>query len=333
MKTSDVLPVVSQALTHNFPLLITGAPGIGKSDLVDQSFASLSMPYDLRHPVIEDSTDVKGMPGFDGSLAKFFPFADFDRMLHATSPHGVFIDDLGQSSPSVQAAYMQLILARKLGDKTISPHVRFVAATNRRKDAAGVTNLITPLVSRFTVIEMECDPLAWVKWGIVNKMPVELLAFARFRPDLLNTFDPARAKDITPYACPRSVATLGRWLNAGVTSLEVWKGAAGESFATEFAAFYSMYKSLAGLPDKVIANPQSADIPVKADVLYALTGALAHRANNVNFANICKYGERLGKAGKPEFDVAMVQDCVTRHPELMENAGYIDFATRNSDII
>src|SRR6201999_4434616 len=73
MKPAQVTETLKAGLTHNFPLLITGAPGIGKSDVTDQAFAALNMPYDLRHPVIEDSTDVKGMPGFDGNLAKFFP--------------------------------------------------------------------------------------------------------------------------------------------------------------------------------------------------------------------------------------------------------------------
>lgn len=333
MTPIETIEVIRAAIKSNFPLLIKGAPGIGKSDVVEQACKAEGYDLVIRHPVIEESVDAKGLPGFDGNVAKFFAFEEFARLINADKPLVCFIDDLGQAHVSVQAAYMQIILARQIGGKAISPHVRFVGATNSRKDNAGVSNLITPLVSRFTVIEMTADASAWVKWALANKMPIELCAFLRFRPILISTFDPAKQKDINPFACPRSIAQLGKWINAGCLNYGVWEGCTGDAFALEFKAFFDVYKDLAGLPDKVTNNPQSAPIPDKLDVMYALCGALAHRANDVNFDAIATYGNRLKAAGKGEFQTALIHDCVTRHPVLLESRAYVNYASENAGLI
>ncbi len=40
------------------------------------------------------------------------------------------LDDLGQAPPAVQAAAMQLLLARRVNGHAVSDHVTFLAATN-----------------------------------------------------------------------------------------------------------------------------------------------------------------------------------------------------------
>lgn len=333
MKPSEFSTVAQAALSNNFPLLVKGSPGIGKSDIVASVCKSLGLPLIIRHPVTEESIDYKGLPGFADGIAKFFPFADFHALMTADKPLAVFYDDLGQAPDSVKAALMQVTLAREIAGKPISPHVRFIAATNSRKDNAGVTGMLTALTNRFTVVELEADPAQWVQWALRNGMPTELCAFIRFRPDLLSVFDPAKAKDIAPFSSPRSVAQVGKWLSAGVISLPVWAGAAGEAFAVEFMGFYQTYKALAGLPDSVIQTPHKAAIPDNPATLYALTGALAHRAKDCNFDAICTYGERLAQAGKAEFQTALVHDCTGRHPELKETRAFIKWAADKQDTI
>lgn len=333
MNATQLKTTIRAAIDSSFPLLIKGAPGIGKSDIVAEACQDAQMPLVIRHPVIEESVDYKGLPAIQGAIADFLPFADFHQMLLADKPLAVFFDDLGQAPASVQAALMQVILAREIGGKKISPHVRFIAATNSRKDNAGVANLITPLVSRFTVIELAADANAWRKWAMSNNMPVEIVAFLGFKPMLISTFDPSKQRDITPYACPRSIAQLGKWINAGVTDYEVWQGAVGEAFAVEFKAFYDTFKALAGLPDKVIMTPDSAPIPDKPDVLYALSGALAYRAKDVNFSAIATYAKRLADSGRKEFESCLIHDCTTRHPELLETQAFIEWSVRNQDLI
>ncbi|MFM0418698.1 ATP-binding protein, partial [Paraburkholderia aromaticivorans] len=44
------------------PVLITGRPGIGKSDIVEQVAHATDHELLISHPVVEDPTDSKGLP-------------------------------------------------------------------------------------------------------------------------------------------------------------------------------------------------------------------------------------------------------------------------------
>ena len=326
MKIPALVKALTVALAQSMNVLVKGSPGIGKSDVIAQSVASLNWDLLICHPVVEEPTDAKGLPAIVNGKADFLPYGNLRRMIEAKSPLVVFLDDLGQASASVQAAYMQLLLAREVNGVKISPHVRFVAATNSRKDGAGVNGLLTPLLSRFALIaELEADANAWKAWALASKLPVELIAFIGFRPNMLSTFTASR--EIENFACPRTIANLGKWLAAGVTDLDVWSGAVGQSFAVEFAAFHKTFLALAGLPDEVILNPAKARIPDAPDVRFALCGALAHKADRKTFDSIATYGARL----PAEFGTLLMRDTVARHPDLTQSDAFVRWSVTNSE--
>lgn len=317
MKPSQIKNLLLNLVPLGETVLLVGSPGVGKTDTVEAAVRELDMDLIVTHPVVDDPTDYKGMPAVvpassknDVPTAGFLPFAELSRMVKATKPMVVFMDDLGQAAPAVQAAIMQLVLARKINGHKISDHVRFLAATNRRQDKAAVTGLITPLLDRFTtVVTFDFDLDEWVAWGIKHNMPAVLLAFARYRPDNISKFEATR--DMKKSPTPRSVAGVGRLINAGVDDFEVLVGAAGEGFATEFTAFYRVWKELPSR-EQIYLNPKSVDVPTKPDVLYALMGSLAHGANEQNFEATLTYIDRC----PPEFQVLCVKDALLRTPDL-----------------
>src|SRR5690606_27326440 len=103
-----------------------------------------------------------------------------------------FLDDLGQASPMVQAAYMQLLLARRIDGHVLPDCVTFVAASNRKQDRAGVSGLLEPVKSRFTcIMEIEPDLDSWIDWALGEGLPAELIAFLQFRgSELLHAPNP-----------------------------------------------------------------------------------------------------------------------------------------------
>lgn len=321
MKPSRMKALLASLLRAGETVLIVGPPGLGKSEIVAQVADALDHTLLVTHPVVDDPTDYKGMPAIvpraDGSPgATFLPFGDLARMLEATSPTLVFLDDLGQAPPSVQAAVMQLVLARRINGHAVSPHVRFVAATNRRQDRAAVTGLIAPLLDRFTaVLEMEYDPEDWVAWGLENGMPPELLAFARFRPEAMGGGEPPRDMRKTP--TPRSVAALGRLVAGGHLDPELLAGAAGEAFATEFLAFQRTWASLPD-PAEVHLNPDAAPVPTQPDVLFALMGALAHRATPTTLEATVRYLARV----PPEYGFFCMRDATRRDRTLLQTQAF-----------
>jgi len=320
IKPAQAASILKTNFEGNLPALLMGAPGIGKSDVVAQAAAAIGAELMISHPAVADPTDFRGLPWPDATngQAHFLPFGDFARALRADKPLVWFLDDLGQAPASVQAATMQLILARRVNGHRLPEQVIFVAATNRRTDRSGVNGLFNSLVSRFSpVIEMVPDLDDWVAWAYKNGMPDSLIAFLRFRPDLLLQYDPKQASaDMAPFACPRTWMRVGKMLKlpyAPDVRFPALAGTVGEGPAGELMAFLSVRENMPDL-DQIISDPHKAEIPKANEiaVLYAVSVGLASRAHASNFASIGIYLERMHRAGFSEFSALCLRDAYRR---------------------
>jgi hypothetical protein len=328
MKAKELSALLKTAILNRWAILLEGSPGIGKSDIVDQVVRSLGFDLVLMHPITSDPTDFKGLPAIVNSCAEFLAYGDLRKLLNATRPVVCFIDDLGQGSQAVQAALMQLVLAREINGQKISDQVVFIAATNRKQDGAAVSGLITPLRSRFrATLELTVDAGDWCKWAIAKGLPLDLIAFVNLKPLSLNGFDPKVAREGKPFACPRTVAFLGDWLNAGIDDAETLIGCVGESFATEFLGFRSIYKAVAGLPAQATLNPQSAPVPAEVDRLFAISAALAYYVTVKTVDALALYVDRL----PAEFAVFFWKSATARKPELVQTNAFTNWQIANAD--
>ena len=331
MKPSQLQTALAFAFANRLPFLITGAPGIGKSDIIESAAADAGCELIITHPVVSDPTDFKGLPFAGKNGADFLPYGDLRKAMNATVPTVFFLDDLGQAPASVQAACMQLLLARQINGHKISDQVTFVAATNRKQDKAAVAGLLEPVKSRFaSIVELEVNTEDWVRWALgKGNMPIELIAFIRFRPELLDNFVPS--KEITNTPSPRTVANIGKMQNAGMPAgleFELFKGAAGEAFAAEYKAFLDIYKNLPNI-DQIFLNPDSVEIPKEPAVLYAVSGALAGKMNDMNAANALSYIGRL----PAEVGYACIKDATVRSKSIMHTKAYIKWASDTGNIV
>jgi len=314
-------------LEARLPVLIKGAPGIGKSDIVLQASDSLGMRCMLFHPVVSDPTDYKGLPALVEGKAEFLPYGQLRSLVDVKEPTVAFLDDLGQAPAVVQAAVMQLLLAREVNGVRISDHVVFVAATNRREDKAGVTGILSPVKSRFAaIVELEVEKDAWIEWALQNGVPSGLVGFVHFRPDVLNT--PKATNDIVNGPCPRTLAFCGKLMRAGLNSIEWLSGAIGDGWAGELCGFLRVYKDLPDL-DGIVKNPMEAKVPTEPSALYAVVSALVERMNLENADNIFKYAGRLPK----DFSVLLVRDAIRAHEEIQKTRGFIDWAVANKEVL
>ena len=114
MTPKQLKKVLLTTCKNRLPVLIKGAPGVGKSDIVNQVSDELEMDLVLMHPVVSDPCDFKGQPWVVNGEATFLPYGDLKMLVNATRPTIAFLDDLGQAPAVVQAAAMQLILARQV---------------------------------------------------------------------------------------------------------------------------------------------------------------------------------------------------------------------------
>jgi len=329
MTPSQLKVVLTQAIKARKPILVKGSPGIGKTDVIESAAFDANAHLIVMHPCISDPTDFKGMPVVIDGECFFLPFSELKELMDAKVLTVCFFDDIGQAPESVQKALMQLLLKREINGKKISPHVVFVAATNRKADKAGVSGMLEPVKSRFTsIVELTVSHKDWIEWAIVKGLPIDLIQFIQFRPNLLNDFK--ASSDLINSPCPRTVANLGEMLSWDVPKeieYELFSGAVGEGFASEFMAFRAIANKLPKIDQILIGNDKKA--PQGNDVCFAVCIALSRKVSDSTIGNVIAYMETM----QAELQVLFYKTATKMNPDLMNTKEMILWSTQNSNLL
>lgn len=328
LRPSELKTLLLAAIPAKHNILVTGAPGVGKSDIMHAVSQECGAGMILSHPAVEDPTDTKGLPFVVDGKATFLPFGELWQAINAEKLTVWFLDDLGQAPPSVQAAKMQLLLARAIGNHKLPDTVTFVAATNRRVDRAAVSGILEPVKSRFlSIVELEPNLDDWCDWANMHDVHPLVVAFLRFQPDLLSKFSPSA--DLTNSPMPRTWHHVSQILALQLPQNiqhQAICGAVGEGAGTEVSAFFKIWMELPNI-DQMLENPEKAKIPTEPAVLYALAGALAHKTTALNFGAVAIVVQKMMKAQQGEFGVLTVRDAAKRHPEIANTTAFAKLAT------
>ena len=280
-----------------------------------------------------DPTDVRGLPKIDGEYASWLPHDEFPRVGRDPA-HGVlFLDELPDAPPLVKGSLYRLILDRTIGEYRLPDGWAVMAAGNRQEDGGLYQRMPLPLMNRFTHLEIEVSVDCWVAWAI-NKLEPEIVQYIRWRPDSLHRPADKDSKD-KAFPTPRSwefasniLKTMKRVGVNRETELEIFKGTVGEAEAVELVGFLRIFRELPN-PDAILLNPDSADIPTKPEILYALVGALSHKASKDNSSRIIKIAERM----PTEFNVMLVRDSVAKSKDFQNTPDFMTWATNNHDVL
>ena len=298
---------------HHTPVMLWGAPGVGKSQMVAQVANRHGAPMiDIRLSQMEPS-DLRGIPFRAGDLVEWaIPAMLPDAQRHG--PAGIlFLDEITSAPPSVSAAAYQLILDRRLGAYQVPEGWAIFAAGNRQGDRGVTYAMPAPLANRFSHFEVEANLEDWVGWAYGVGIDGRLIGFLRFRPELLFEFDPAR--NPTAFPTPRSWEFAHRALQKFGDAPELLTGAlaacVGQAAGVELAAYLA---SLARLPDlDAIIEGRDAAVPQEVDLQYAVASALVTRALRARGTPAARrtYGHILDYAGRlplREMGVMLVSD-------------------------
>src|SRR5829696_4762350 len=183
MRPSEVTKALAALVPTRRPVYLWGPAGVGKSSLVRQAAEQLGLGLvDVRATLL-DPVDLRGLPRLDGDRAVWLPPAFLPR----GGAGLLFLDELAQAAPLVQAACLQLTLDRKVGEYELPDGWTVVAASNR----AGAHRLISPLLNRFVHLDVDVSPEDWQAWAVAAGVAPEVRAFLGYRPALLAQFDPA----------------------------------------------------------------------------------------------------------------------------------------------
>jgi hypothetical protein len=340
MNVHQISQAVEAAFLSKQPLMVWGPPGVGKSDCIKQAAARLKVEFiDLRLPLLEP-VDLRGLPHVDSktntakwSQPSFLP----------TKGKGILIlDEIAQAVPAMQAAASQLILDRRCGEYVLPDGWMVVGAGNLQSHRASAHSMPTHIANRFVHLYAEVSVDAWVAWALAHKIDVRVIAFLKWRSQLLHQFDPQAKGHAFP--SPRSWAFVAGML-ATMKSQPEWlvhdlvKGAVGEGPAAELMGFLKVFDKMPSI-EQILLNPGKAQIATDPATLYAVVTALCSRASVDNINKIAIYLTRITEeVNRPEYSVAAMKEITLQDDaradkqKIGNTRAFIEWASKHNHVM
>lgn len=351
MYPKQLASALSSLIELQRPAFIWGPPGIGKSQIVDQVAKQHGMEMrDVRLGLC-DPTDIKGFPVPDMEAQamrwlppNFLPPMMIQKEVTTTTGKGktaktvttietvpndtkgvLFLDEMNQAPPMVQTASYSLVLDRRIGDYVLPAGWVVLAAGNREGDRGNVQKQPTPLSLRFTHLDLEVSPEDWSEWAVSAGVHYKMVAFLRFRSDLLHDFKPTDRSSPNP----RGWVVAAQYTDMNSADrLALTTGTVGETATNEWLSFLDVFGEVPSI-DQVKLNPDNTPIPEKLSAKHAIISTLSAHATADLFPRFMQYVGRFEK----EWLVSFVRDAMVRNPNVHTTKAFQDFAIKNSSFL
>ena len=257
------------------PLVVWGAPGLGKSTII----RSLAQEYGVNFIDVRlaqrEPVDIRGLPVPTDNGVEWQVSAEWPR--DPESKGIILFDELTAADRSLQVAAYEFILDRRLGDLYRVPDNWYIcAAGNRTEDRAVATTMSSALANRFLHVELESDAGNWLEWAVSDAIHPSVSGFIRFRPAML--FNQENENLERGWPTPRSwerVSTMMKVLPDDEYLLRhTVYGLVGNRAGIEFMAFHKTAMSLD--VREIMLGRKELKIPQKADMRYAICSGAAY---------------------------------------------------------
>lgn len=318
--------------TNRIVPYITGKPGGGKSALGRQIAKDLGVKpehYTEFNASLRDPVDVMGVPDTRGEYTQWKPPIEFYRLREVKgddAPRFLNLEEFSDATVPMQNALCRVIEDRYAGELQLHHNLYVFGSGNRTEDKSGAQRMTTKLMMRVQEMEFDTNLDDWCEWALEAGIQVPIIQYLRFKPNQLHDFQPDRRQN----PCPR------QWEKASLVDTNLpsdlymgnLAGLVGEGAAAEYTGFLRIYQGLPDI-DGILMHPDKAEVPKDPAVLYALTGALAHKASEDNFDRLCKYSNRM----PVDFQVMLVSDTAKLCPKVKSTKAFVDWAVKNSNVL
>lgn len=270
--TQNELTEILLNIAPGRPVFIWGAPGIGKSALVEAFADAVGLPCVSLLGSQLAPEDIIGIPQIRGNTSEFLP----PKMIARTEPYVLFLDELNACSQEVQKAFYSLIHERRIGEYHLPEGSVVIGAGNRTQDGAIVKTMSTALLNRMFHVQLRADSRQWLHWACENALHPWVIEYITKRPDHLFTEPP---KTEEPFSTPRSWHMLSDALKAcraGEKNIpeDLLKtlayGCVSAPHASMFLAYLKQRRNTNQLQDIIKGTAHWPDQPEDRDVLYFL---------------------------------------------------------------
>ena len=264
------------------PMLVFGAPGVGKSDQIRAAADEDDLVIDIRLNSLE-AIDMRGLPIIQKDENKnpvavvwvrpeFLPGERGIVVDGRTYKKGiVFLDELNTAQPSVQNPALQLVLDRRIGKHELPRSWYICAAANRAEDRAHTYPLSAALLDRFAIYDYAPDHVTWTKWAMQNDVHPDVIGYISFSPSSLLS---PRKDEYSASANPRSWCYVSKRLKVGQNGASQIRACVG-SQASEFCAYLKVCAGLPNIARLVEGKETFVENRKEISVAYAVANAVA----------------------------------------------------------
>jgi MoxR-like ATPase len=244
------------------------------------------------------------------------------------------------SAPQMtQAGCYQLVLDRKLGEYTLPADWVVIAAGNPASERGVHFAMPRPLRNRFVHLDLEPDLDDWSRWAVKAQVRPEIIAFLRFKPELLHTAD--ATSDANAWPTPRSwemasqvLCGIARrqktQLLSGTSEFEaqLLDGTVGPAAASELVAFLRLFRQLPSI-DEILLNPATTTVPTEPSAQIAIATALGRVLSDSSVGRGLTYLDRM----PTEMRVMAMRDAAARDTAITHTPEFVRFGVEYREVI
>lgn len=297
--------------SHLIPMLWS-LPGEGKTTAIEDLAERLN--YDLVTVIVAqfDAGELGGFPALDMENKQYERFAPFFmKNFSEDKPTILFLDELPQAPLANLNIMAQLTNERRIGEHVLPDNVVIVCAGNPMGARAGTTPMPTHLNDRLTHLDIETDHEGFRQYALNKGFTPEITGYINDRPEWLQKFDPSAKANPSPRSWERANSILALGLDYAAERGAL-AGQIGEAAVTDFVGYLRIYRDLPKA-EEIFENPETSEIPVRPDVLYALCSNLAFKVRENTASALITYVRRFNSK---EFAAFCVRDVLARDPAL-----------------
>lgn len=323
----ELKETIIDVITAKLTPFITGSPGIGKSEIIQQIARQFNLyVIDMRLSQC-DPTDLLGFPTHNGIRMGYAPPEHFplegDLLPTYIDGAGVkrqyagwllFLDEANSASIAVQAASYKLVLDRMVGVHHLHKNVAIVMAGNKITDGAITNRMGTAMQSRLIHLELNVDVKLWIAHATSSNFDHRVVSYIEGRPQHLHLFDPNH-NDVT-FACPRTWEFTSKLIKDREVSprmLDILIGTLSAGVAHEFMAYLNYCSDLPKIAD-IKANPTGIPINDDPALLYAVSHMVAAYMDEPGAPALMQYIRRLPL----EFATTSIRSALKRNPAFLK---------------
>ena len=244
---------------HQRPVLLLGAPGIGKTQIMEQAARECKVAlvaYTITHHTRQSAIGLpfiskKEYGGKEYSATEYtmseIVASIYDRMRETGLTEGIlFIDEINCVSETLAPAMLQFLQCKTFGNHEIPEGWVIVAAGNPPEYNKSVRDFDVVTLDRVKKIMVEPDYRIWKEYAYKENIHPAILSYLELRS--ICFYQMETTIDGRQFATPRGWEDLSRMmevyerLNKNITKEVVGQYIQHERISVEFAEYYELYQ-------------------------------------------------------------------------------------------